>query len=136
MRVMRIVSADAERDGADRELSSSYLYRVAHSALVDEIRRATRRQETTLEDAAVERTAVSLHDPERVAASREIGRGIQDCVAKMPRDRRMAVTLHLIGHSVPDASRVLDWPVKRTENLIYRGLADLRQCLQHKGLQP
>jgi len=136
MRFLRIVSADAERDGADREFSSSYLYRVAHSALVDEIRRATRRQETTLEDAAVERTAVSLHDPERVAASREIGRGIQDCVAKMQRDRRLAVTLHLIGHSVPDASQVLDWPIKRTENLIYRGLADLRQCLQHKGLQP
>ena len=54
----------------------------------------------------------------------------------MPRDRRLAVTLHLQGHSVPDAARVLDWPVKRTENLVYRGMADLRECLMSKGIEP
>ena len=48
----------------------------------------------------------------------------------------MAVTLYLQGHSVPEAARVLDWPAKRTENLVYRGLADLRECLMKKGIQP
>ena len=135
MRVMHIVSKQAD-SGGDTAFASSYLYRVAHSALVDEMRRKTRRQETALDDAVVERTAAPLQDPERVAASRQIGRGIQDCLAQMQRDRRLAVTLYLLGHSVPDASRVLDWPAKRTENLIYRGLADLRECLLHKGIQP
>ena len=46
------------------------------------------------------------------------------------------MTLHLQGHSVPDAARVLDWPAKRTENLLYRGLANLRECLMNKGMQP
>jgi RNA polymerase sigma-70 factor (ECF subfamily) len=46
------------------------------------------------------------------------------------------VTLYLQGHSVPDAARILDWPAKRTENLVYRGLADLRACLSNKGLRP
>lgn len=136
MRVMHIVSKQTDSPEGESAFASSYLYKVAHSALVDEIRRMTRRQETGLDDAAVDRVALNFQDPERVAASRQIGQGIQDCLSRMHRDRRLAVTLHLQGHSVPDASRVLDWPAKRTENLVYRGLADLRECLMSKGIQP
>jgi RNA polymerase sigma-70 factor (ECF subfamily) len=37
---------------------------------------------------------------------------------------------------VAEAARILDWSPKRTENLVYRGLADLRGCLTSKGLKP
>ena len=104
--------------------------------LVDELRRAQRLRETSLEDETVAPVAISEQDPERLTASGEIGRGIQDCLAQMIRDRRLAVTLYLQGHSVPEAAKLLEWSAKRTENLVYRGLADLRQCLTSKGLQP
>ena len=133
MRVMQLTSKQSERDP---ELATAYLYRVAHSALVDEIRRANRRQETALDETAVDRVAVTFQDPERTAASREIGRHIQECMTSMARDRRQAVALYLQGHTVPEAARLLDWPVKRTENLVYRGLADLRECLMGKGIEP
>ena len=79
--------------------------------------------------------AITRQDPERLAASSEIGRGILDCLSRMSRERRLAVTLYLQGHTVPEASRVLEWTAKRTENLVYRGLADLRECLLSKGLR-
>jgi RNA polymerase sigma-70 factor (ECF subfamily) len=79
---------------------------------------------------------VAAHDPERAAASLEIGRGIQTCLAHMKRERRLAVTLYLQGHTVLEAARILEWPVKRTENFVYRGLADLRACLAAKGMRP
>ena len=88
-----------------------------------------------LDDEEVAPVAITRQDPERIAAAREIGRGIQDCLSQMSRERRLAVTLYLQGHSVPEASRVLDWPAKRTENLVYRGLADLRECLEAKGMR-
>jgi RNA polymerase sigma-70 factor (ECF subfamily) len=94
-----------------------------------------RRRETDLEDAS-DVGVSTAHDPERTAVSLEIGRGIQACLAHMKRERRLAVTLHLQGHTVTEAARILEWPFKRTENLIYRGLADLRACLRCKGLQP
>jgi RNA polymerase sigma-70 factor (ECF subfamily) len=111
------------------------LYKVAYSALVDEIRRVRRRRETGLEDGTVESVA-SPEDPERAAASSEIGHGIQGCLARLKYERRLAVTLYLQGHGVPAASRILEWPAKRTENLVYRGLADLRECLLSRGLRP
>jgi RNA polymerase sigma-70 factor (ECF subfamily) len=127
----------------ERQLSSFYLYRVAHSALVDEIRRRQRRREVPLEsaepgagapEARIEPRATG--DPEQDAALRELGSAVRACLLEMKRERRLAVTLYLQGHSVPEAARVLDWPVKRTENLVYRGLADLRQCLLAKGHMP
>ena len=75
-------------------------------------------------------------DPERITASRQIGREIVECLSHLNRERRLAVTLYLQGHSVPEAARGLDWPAKRTENLVYRGLANLRACLLRKGLRP
>ncbi len=65
--------------------------------------------------------AVTRQDPERIAASHEVGRGIQDCLSRMSRERRMAVTLYLQGHSVTEASSVLDWPAKRTETWSIEG---------------
>jgi RNA polymerase sigma-70 factor (ECF subfamily) len=44
------------------------------------------------------------------------------------------VTLHLQGHSVPQVAGFFAWNTKRAENLVYRGLSDLRQCLESKGL--
>jgi RNA polymerase sigma-70 factor (ECF subfamily) len=135
LRVMQVVEKQSDAAEGSRPLPTSYLYKVAHSALVDEIRRVRRRHETDLDDEAVAPIAISHQDPERLTASREIGRGIQDCLTLMRRERRLAVTLYLQGHSIPDASRVLDWNVKRTENMVYRGLADLRGCLEKKGMR-
>jgi RNA polymerase sigma-70 factor, ECF subfamily len=136
MRVMHVLERREAAGEGHQPLSSSYLYKVAFNALVDEIRRVRRKRETDLEDPAVAPATVAHDDPERLAASQEIGRGIQDCLSRMGRDRRLAVTLHLQGHSVVEAARVLDWAAKRTENLVYRGLADLRACLRAKGLRP
>jgi RNA polymerase sigma-70 factor (ECF subfamily) len=136
------VIASAKKSEGIRELSSFYLHRVAHSALVDEIRRRRRRHEVALEvvtESGDERRTAEPRgsdDPERDAASRELGRAIRECLVAMKRERRLAVTLYLQDHSVPEAARILGWTAKRTENLVYRGLADLRSCLQSKGHTP
>ena len=135
MRVMQIL----DRQPGDEEeaaFSASYLHKVAFTTLIDELRRQRRRGETALEDDVAETMAVEQHDPEQLAAARDIGHGIQDCLRQMSRDRRLAVTLHLQGHSVPESARLLDWNAKRTENLVYRGLSDLRACLASKGIRP
>jgi len=135
IRVMQAMERGRFAGEGNPQLSSSYIYKAAYSALVDEIRRVRRRSETDLEEGAVEVASTALADPERVAASREIGEGVEDCLTRLVQDRRLAVTLYLQGHTVPESARLLGWAAKRTENLVYRGLADLRDCLRSKGLQ-
>jgi RNA polymerase sigma-70 factor, ECF subfamily len=126
----------ARRSEGELRVPSSYLYKVAHSALVDEIRRVRRKRETALEEGEPVPCASPDGNPEAVAAGREIGRGILGCLAGLLRERRLGVTLYLQGHSVPEAARILEWSAKKTENLVFRGLADLRQCLAAKGFKP
>lgn len=135
MRVMRSVEQTPHVEG-DSRLGTSYLYKVAYTALVDEIRRVQRRRETLLEDEGADPVRTARPDPEQVAAAREAGRGIQDCLRQLSHDRRLAVTLYLQGHTVPEAARLLACAAKRAENLVYRGLAELRACLLSKGIRP
>jgi RNA polymerase sigma-70 factor (ECF subfamily) len=136
MRVMHITARRSASGEDHQPLSTSYLYRVAYSVLVDEIRRLRRLRETDLEDEGVNAVAFATENPERTMASKEVGRGIHECLTGMKRERRLAVTLHLQGHTVAEAARILDWAAKQTENLVYRGLADLRRCLMAKGIRP
>ncbi len=116
---------------------ASYLWRVAFTSTIDEVRRRQRRQEVPLDQtsaaAIADATTVS---PEQQALGRQLGAGILACLSGLARSRRLALALHLQGHSVPEAARLLGWPVKKTENLVYRGLSDLRSCLEGKGLKP
>lgn len=121
----------------DRPRSSSYYRRKAYWLLVDEIRRHRRMRETALEDSgmAVDGTS-SRVSPERESLSREVGQAIEACLQEMVRPRRLAVVLHLQGHTVREAAGILSWGRKRTDNLVYRGLANLRSCLVRKGFEP
>lgn len=133
------VMSSAKNSEGERTLTSFYLYRLAHSAVVDEIRRRRRRREVALEvvtEAAedpVAPTASVARDPESDAAFRELGAAVRGCLGAMKRERRLAVILYLQEHAVPEAARILGWTAKRTENLVYRGLANLRECLRSKG---
>ncbi len=126
----------AERKGP---LPSSYLRRVAYNALVDEIRRVRRRREMPLEpDEADEESSLESPSPgpDGHALGGEIGDAIRDCLGRLVAPRRRAVTLYLLGHKIPEIVDRFGWSRKRTENLIYRGVDNLKSCLREKGLEP
>lgn len=126
--------AEIRRSEPDRELAPSYLRRSAYNALVDEIRRLRRRRETSLEgEEGTLQPPSEEPGPERLSAARQLGREIHDCLTRMVPPRRRAVALYLQGHSGPESARLMGWTPKRTNNLVYRGLDDLRRCLTGKG---
>jgi RNA polymerase sigma-70 factor (ECF subfamily) len=135
--LLRLAGTGQETEG-ERRFSSIYIEKAAYGATVDEIRRHSRRQEEPLPEGSgsSDLEAAAINDPERQTASAEIGHGIRECLATLGPPRRLAVTLYLQGCSVPEAAQRLGWTTKRTENLVYRGLADLRSCLSRKGLAP
>lgn len=125
------------KSGESFACNASYLMAAVHNATVDEVRRRFRRpQIVDTEDAGLDMTPAGLPHPEDEALAREISQGIRDCLRRLARPRRIAVTLHLLGYSRGDAASTSGWSPKRAEHLIYRGLADLRTCLTRKGLKP
>ncbi len=115
--------------------TASYLWKMAHHAVIDEIRRRRRRPQTEPSEDAPTLVA-SDGDPERATDGVQIGAAINECVLALPDERQTVVTLFLQGHGVAESSRIVGWPRKRVENLAYRGLAAVRKCLQRKGVTP
>lgn len=135
--LLRVMEIARRREG-EAEFSSFYLRRTAYSVVVDEIRRRRRRGEVPLEpEAEGEEPARPTRepDPEEVSAARELGRAIAHCLGHLVRPRRIATTLHLQGHRIREVGDLMGWTEKKAENLIYRGLADLRDCLKGQGIE-
>jgi len=130
--ILRVLEI-GRRQGGDRVLKLGYLYRVAHSVLIDEIRRRRRRSEISLSDSISERSD-GQPGPEHQASINELGRAVRSCLGEVHEHRRLAVALHMQEYTVPECARELGWSQKRTENLVYRGKADLRQRLEARGV--
>ena len=124
-----------KKNERNRAPGPSLLSRVAYCATVDEIRRHRRRREVPVGEEQ-EMPAARVVDPARAAGSREIGVAIRECLSGLLLPRKLAVTLYLQGHTGPETGTILGWPLKRAENMIFRGLGDLRRCLAGKGVTP
>ena len=132
--LIRIFKIDSKRKQDMSQFSWSYLRKSAYNAVIDEIRR---RRDSKEESWGDNPEGPSMDpDTERLVVSREIGLAIRNCLKGLIRPRRLAVTLRLLGHSVPDLARRLGLSAKQAENLVYRGLADLRACLERSGVRP
>ena len=127
----RLLDRDRATGGAIN-LSPAYVYRAAYSAVIDRIRRRRRAPVVALETDVP--TGAPVDSPERQAARRELRRAIQACVAALAVDRRRAVTLHLLEHSLAEIGDLLACGRKKADNLVYRGLRDLRACLRLRGV--
>jgi len=123
-----------QRKGPDALTAAGYVWRTAYSVVVDEIRR---RRRDRADGSDVEVLPGRGHgDPERTHTAREAARALRACLAALAEPRRVAVMLHLQGHPRLEAAALAGWAAKRFENLAYRGLADLRRCLEQKGVRP
>ena len=136
MRLLEIERRSVTAGEKNRELAPSYLWRVATTAMIDEIRRRRRRREVEIDDTIEGGLASGAPGAAQVLEGREAGRALRDCLQAMAESRRLAVTLHLQGYPVAEAAGLLDWAVKKVYNLVHRGLHDLRDCLGAKGIQP
>lgn len=119
----------ALRGSADTP-NATYLHRAAYSTVVDEIRRRRRRLEGDERGEQALDNVAATGDLRRDIA---IGEGISRCLERQNEDRRRALTLFLLGNSIEATARLLGGPAKRAENLIYRGLRHLRECLADMG---
>src|SRR5690606_28140379 len=124
-----------ERRPQETSIPAAYLRRVAYTATLDEVRRLTTRSRAA---APLERaeSSVDEHDPARTVEAQQTVHAIRCCLARLIPARREAVLLYLEGNTVNEAAAKLGWSPKRTENLVYRGLADLRRALSSRGIRP
>ena len=119
-------------------LPNSYLWKTAHTTIIDELRRE--RSMTRRHDGLATVHAAGEGDPsvgpDAHIRDTETRDAVRECMHELNDDRQSAVSLYLQGHGVPEIAALIDAPRKRVENLVYRSLAALRKCLEGKGVRP
>ena len=135
--LLRILKIEQRRSRA-LELSTAHLACVARSVRIDAIRRLGAGPSIhPSEPARLERRAGAVAPQAEVAVRwRELERTVEGCLGRISPDRRSAVELFLSGDSVREAAERLAWSRKRVENLVHRGLADLRRLMLAEGVRP
>ena len=118
------------------DLKPAYLGRVAYTVMVDEIRRRRRRRVLVPVETEAEVPETTTPTPEDALQARELGLAVKDCLASMLEARVCAVGLFLEGRGPSEIAATLGWNRKRADNLVRRGIADLRACLAGKGFTP
>ncbi len=118
MALVRLLERPAGEGTTPR--GASYLWRVAYTVVIDEIRRFRRQQ----------RQSEQLDRGDGRTPGPEVRSEILECLRGLQDRRRTAVTLHLQGFRTGEVAAALGWTEKQAENLVYRGLADLRACLE------
>ena len=117
----------------DTEVSDAYVRRVAKNAIIDLVRKETRRDHwwTTHRAALPVR---EIRDPERELLGRELALRVDAHLQRLPAARREVVALYLEGFGVTEIAERLGCNRKRADNLVRRGLATLRQNLLDEAL--
>ena len=105
------------------------LYRQAVAAALTTIREA---KQQTAEQSFV---WVDLNETKLPAHPHQLAQTIQEALAKLPDNRRRAVSLHLAGMMMTELAELLGWGEKKARQQVERGLHDLRKTLHAAGIE-
>jgi RNA polymerase sigma-70 factor (ECF subfamily) len=116
-------------------LSTSYVYRTSMTAAIDILRRRRARggQHTVALDDVAEPPS-NLPDPSRQVEETELAAQLTQAIEAITPSRRPVVRMYLAGYDREEVAAVLGWSEAKTRNLLYRGLADLRERLVEMGI--
>lgn len=117
---------------------ASYIYRTAQSAALDLLRRRRARRETPVRISRLTGEMVLGESPPpdvRLEGS-ELAERIGEAIDQLADSRRSVVRMYLGGYGREEIADLLGWTEPKTRNLLYRGLADLRERLTEMGIGP
>ena len=119
-------------------VTASYVYHTGRSAAIDLIRRRREARDNPLPTPTTDEHMIADAGPTQLDAvmSREAVDQLDAAIGTLDASRAVAVRMYLAGYPRDEIGKLLGWTEPKTRNLIYRGLADLRERLTALGLSP
>jgi RNA polymerase sigma factor (sigma-70 family) len=109
---------------------ASYVYRTAISASLDLIRRRRADRVEHSERVSENQAVASGTGPDQTVEAAEFAALLAEALSRIRESRRLVVRMHMAGYHRCEIAEIMGWTEAKTRNLLYRGLADLRQQLE------
>jgi RNA polymerase sigma-70 factor (ECF subfamily) len=126
----------AQKDADTVEATpASYVYRTAVTAALDLIRRRQARREVPADNLEGHmHEPLALATPNQDVEDEELAAIVSAAIESIVASRRPVVRMYLAGYKPDEIARALGWTTVKVRNLLYRGLADLREALALRGI--
>jgi len=134
---VRLWRAHEGIDGASEQIANapaSYVYRTAVSAALDFLRRRRARRAESMVELDEDLGATATGGPDGTLAAKELAAKVGQAIDMIPASRRPVVRMYLAGYPREEIATLMGWSEGKTRNLLYRGLADLRERLTEMGI--
>lgn len=109
---------------------ASYLKKIIQSAVIDEIRKFHREEDLYKHERQKRVSELELTYRREVIRKKILEETIGIAVERLIDSRRQVVKLYLLNLSIQEISYYLNWSQDKIRNLLYRGLANLRESLK------
>jgi RNA polymerase sigma factor (sigma-70 family) len=121
-----------------RQAPAGYIYRTAMSAALDFLRRRRARREESFDTTAgaAPPPFLARHGADSALIERETQEAVTKAVNLLVESRRGVVKMYLAGYDREEIADLLGWSEAKTRNLLYRGLADVRESMVALGYGP
>jgi RNA polymerase sigma-70 factor (ECF subfamily) len=123
------------------QVPASYVYRTAVSAALDILRRRRARgaeRTVPLDDredgGETPGVTPAVSGPDAAVEASELAAQVTQAIETIPASRRPVVRMYLAGYPREEIASLMGWSEAKTRNLLYRGLADLRERLTERGI--
>jgi RNA polymerase sigma-70 factor (ECF subfamily) len=135
IRLWRVYSGGGRSGEKIEDVPASYVYRTSISAAIDLLRRRRARgAERTVALDDVEEPVSAVPDPSRSVEESDLAAQLAQALETITPSRRPVVRMYLAGYSREEVAAMMGWSEAKTRNLLYRGLADLRERLAEVGI--
>ena len=117
---------------------SSWLYQIALNACRDRLRRGRGRTQLSLDDLGDggQELTQSGPTPLDLVEARDLARAVQAAMAALPLEQREVIALkEYQGLTFVEIAEALDVPVSTVKTRLYRGLGQLREQLERRGVR-
>lgn len=113
----------------------AYIKKIISSAVIDQLRKRRRDDSLFRHEKQIciseRQNPYCLETVRRKALEETLGRAVDRLISS----RRQVVKLYLMNLTIPEISSYLNWSHDKTRNLLYRGLADLKESLKDMGTE-
>ena len=133
---LRIWRAFGDQGETIRQLPAAYVYQTARAAAIDLIRRRRARRSDQSDPLESVGEIATHRLADRLLLAREFGDQIEAALGELAESRRPIVRMYLQGYDREEIGRTVGWSEAKVRNLLYRGLADLREALKRRGIGP
>jgi RNA polymerase sigma-70 factor (ECF subfamily) len=109
---------------------ASYIKKIVNSSVIDQLRKCRREEDLFNNEKRMHIAERELAYNKESVRTKTLEEFVGKAVESLIDSRRQVIKLYLLNLSIKEIAGYLNWSQDKTRNLLYRGLADLKDILK------